>query len=331
MNAEHHTWQPAAGSGAALINELSLALYVGCALIFVIVMVLVVRAVFTPPRRIAARRWLLVGGVLFPGTVLGMLLVYALAVGSSLADFEGKGTLRFLLDCVSGNSRALSSDGDPGGPLRVEVIGHQWWWEVRYLSASRDTVLANELRIPAGRAVDVHLLTGDVIHSFWVPSLAGKVDMIPGRRNQLVLKADVPGEHLGQCAEYCGGQHARMGFRVVVLAEPDFARWLAREAGDAAAPANAFLRRGHEAFMAAGCADCHTVRGTAARGTLGPDLTHVGSRRMLAAGVLANHIGSMTAWIVSPQDLKPGSSMPDQRTQSGSDLRAMAAWLGSLR
>jgi cytochrome c oxidase subunit II len=328
MTADHHTWQPAAGSAAALIHDLSLALYVGCALIFVMVMVLLVRAVVTPARRIVARRWLLLGGVLFPGTVLSVLLVYALAVGSALADFEGKGTLRFLLDCISGDSRALARDGEP---LRVEVIGHQWWWEVRYLTDSSDTVLANELRIPAGRAIDVHLLTGDVIHSFWVPSLAGKVDMIPGRRNRLMLKADTPGEHDGICAEYCGGQHARMAFRVVVLEQPEFSRWLAREAADAPAATDPFLRRGQAVFMAAGCADCHTVRGTAARGAQGPDLTHVGSRRTLAAGLLANHPGTLTAWIVSPQDLKPGSSMPDERARSGSDLRAVAAWLDSLK
>jgi cytochrome c oxidase subunit II len=146
-----------------------------------------------------------------------------------------------------------------------------------------------------------------------------------------MLKADTAGEHDGICAEYCGGQHARMAFRVVVLEQPEFARWLAREAGNAPAATDPFLRRGHEVFMAAGCADCHTVRGTAAHGAQGPDLTHVGSRRMLAAGLLANHMGTMTAWIVSPQDLKPGSSMPDERAQSGSDLRAVAAWLESLK
>jgi cytochrome c oxidase subunit 2 len=330
MNAVHHTWHPAAGSGAALIHELSLALYLGCALIFVMVMVLVLRAAFAPPQRIVARRWLLLGGVLFPGTVLSVLLAYALAVGSSLADFEGKGTLRFLLDCISSNSRALSSSASPAGPMRIEVVAHQWWWEVRYLTDSGDTVLANELRIPVGRAIDVHLLTGDVIHSFWVPSLAGKVDMVPGRRNRLVLKADVPGEHHGQCAEYCGGQHALMAFRVVVLDEPEFGSWLTRERMDARAPANDFLRRGREVFLAAGCADCHTVRGTNARGKQGPDLTHVGSRRTLGAGVLGNHIGTMAAWIASPQDLKPGSLMPDERGPSGGNLHAMAAWLGSL-
>jgi cytochrome c oxidase subunit 2 len=333
MNAQHHTWQPASGSAAALIQELSLVLYVGAVLIFVLVMVLLLRAVFTPPQHIVARRWLTIGGLVFPGTVLAALLTYALAMGGALADFEGKGTMRFLLDCLSGNSRALASDATSrrAGALRVEVIAHQWWWEVRYLTDDPgDFTLANELRIPAGRAVDVHLLTRDVIHSFWVPSLAGKVDMIPGRRNRLVLKADAPSEHYGVCAEYCGGQHALMAFRVVVLDEPEFARWTAREAADARADGDPVLVRGHRAFMAAGCAECHSVRGTAARGTTGPDLTHVGSRRTLAAGALANHIGTMTAWIVSPQDLKPGSLMPDNRTQPGDDARAIAAWLESL-
>jgi cytochrome c oxidase subunit II len=335
MNVPHHTWRPAAGSASALIQELSVVLYVACALIFLLVMVLLLRAVFTPPRKIEARRWLTVGGLVFPGTVLSALLAYSLAVGSALADFEGKGTLRFLLDCLSPNSRALMEDAPgpaAGAALRIEVIAHQWWWEVRYFTDDAgDFELANELRIPAGRAVDVHLLTHDVIHSFWVPTLAGKVDMIPGRRNRLVLKSDEPGEHHGICAEYCGGQHALMGFRLVVLEEREFAAWSKREADDAAEPADASLQRGAGVFLEAGCADCHTVRGTRALGQKGPDLTHVGARRTLAAGALANHIGTMTAWVVHPQDLKPGSSMPDNRTHSGADLRALAAWLESLK
>ena len=334
MNASHHTWRPAEGSASALIHELSVVLYVACALILLLVLVLAVRAVFTPPQKIEARRWLTLGGLVFPGVVLSALLAYSLAVGSALADFEGKGTLRFLLDCLSPNSRSLvaSSPAATGGALRIEVIAHQWWWEVRYFTDdSGDFELANELRIPAGRAVDIHLLTHDVIHSFWVPSLAGKVDMIPGRRTRMVLKANEPGEHYGVCAEYCGGQHALMAFRVVVLGEREFAAWTASESTDAAFPADDSGRHGSRIFLDAGCGDCHTVRGTRATGDKGPDLTHVGSRRTLAAGTLDNHIGTMAAWAVNPQDLKPGSLMPANRTHSGADMRVLAAWLESLK
>jgi cytochrome c oxidase subunit 2 len=169
-----------------------------------------------------------------------------------------------------------------------------------------------------------------VIHSFWVPSLAGKVDMIPGHRNRLVLRADEPGVHRGQCAEYCGGQHALMAIFVVVQSEADFQRWRVHQAREAAEPADEFLARGRAAFMRGGCAECHTVRGTEARGDLGPDLTHVGSRRSLAAGVLHNHVGTMAGWIAGTQAIKPGSLMPDSRAYDGAELRALAAWLKSL-
>ena len=339
MIAQHQAWNPAAGSAAALIHELSLAMYVGAALIFLMVMALLARAVISRPAAVDARRWLVWGGLVFPGTVLAVLLGYALAVGNALASFEGKGTLRFLLDCISGNARALAADDrgnavtDDGlAPFRIEVTAYQWWWQVRYLTGSSgETVLANEVRIPVDRPVELQLLSADVIHSFWVPALAGKVDMIPGHRNRITIRSGVPGEFLGLCAEYCGAQHALMAFRIVALEPAEFSRWLVHQGRDAAPPADDFLRRGQDTFLAAGCGECHSVRGTEARGERGPDLTHVGGRRTLAAGTLDNHIGTMTAWIVNPQDLKPGSSMPDSRGQRGEDLRALAAWLGSLQ
>jgi cytochrome c oxidase subunit 2 len=324
------TWKPAAGSGAALIHEFSLVLYVGFALIFVLVMALLLYAVFTPARPIHARRWLAGGGLIFPGAVLSALLLYSLAVGNALGSFQGDGTLRFLLDCVSSVSRSLGVTGAGNDAIRVEVNARQWWWEVRYSGSETSFELANELRLPAGRAVELDLTTEDVIHSFWVPSMAGKVDMIPGHRNRLVLKADEPGVHRGVCAEYCGGQHALMSLFVIVEPEADFQRWRAQQARDADIPANEFLARGRAAFMRGGCGECHTVRGTQARGDLGPDLTHVGSRRSLAAGVLHNHVGTMAGWIAGTQAIKPGSLMPDTRAYDGTELRAVAAWLKSL-
>ena len=179
--------------------------------------------------------------------------------------------------------------------------------------------------------MELELLTADVIHSFWVPSLAGKVDMIPGRSNRLVLRADEPGVFRGQCAEYCGAQHALMAFHVVVQAPADFQLWLEREAQSAPLPADTWLAEGYALFLRGGCQQCHTVRGTPARGTMGPDLTHVGARRALAAGVLDNHIGTMAGWIAGAQDVKPGNFMPSLNVYTGRELRAVSAWLMSLQ
>jgi cytochrome c oxidase subunit 2 len=332
MDIEHQSaLHPAPGSAAALIHELSLALYFGGALIFLLVMTLLLRAVFSGERAVNTRRWVVGGGIVFPTTVLGALLVYSLAVGSTLATFNTEGPLRFLLDCISRGARALSPPAAPGA-MRIDVIARQWWWEVRYLNTDEapQVTLANELHLPQGRAIEVFLTTGDVIHSFWVPSLAGKVDMIPGRRTRIVLQSDDIGVHRGQCAEYCGGQHAWMALHVVVERETEFARWLAGQARDANAPHDAFLQSGHDAFMVGGCGGCHTVRGTAAKGESGPDLTHVGSRHALAAGMLENHVGNMAGWIAAAQQLKPGTPMPSAQ-YSGRDLRAVSAWLASLQ
>ena len=167
-------------------------------------MVLLLYAVFTPARQVRARRWLIGGGLIFPGTVLSALLVYSLAVGNALGSMQGDGPLRFLLDCVSSVSRALGVSAAQDDAIRIEVNARQWWWEVRYSGPRKQFELANELHLPAGRAVELELTTEDVIHSFWVPSLAGKVDMIPGHRNRLVLKADAPGVHRGQCRSTAG-------------------------------------------------------------------------------------------------------------------------------
>jgi cytochrome c oxidase subunit 2 len=324
------TWKPAAGSGASLIHELSLTMYVGGALIFTFVMVLLLYAIFARARPVRARLWLAGGGLVFPATVLAALLGYSAAVSNTLYNFQGEGVLRFLLDCVSDASRALGATSPAGSAVRIEVNGRQWWWEVKYRDGAGEFELANELHLPAGRAVEIELVTQDVIHSFWVPALAGKVDMIPGHRNRLVLKADEPEVHRGVCAEYCGGQHALMGLVVVVEPEQEFQRWRERQRRDAEPPADDFLAAGRAAFMRGGCGDCHTVRGTDARGDLGPDLTHVGGRRMLAAGVLANHVGTMAGWVAGGQAVKPGNAMPDARVYDGQELRALSAWLTSL-
>lgn len=230
------SWKPAAGSGAALIHELSVTLYVGCALIFLFVMALVLYAVFRPARAVRERRWLIGGGLVFPGIVLGALLVYSIAVGGALNSFQGQGTLRFLLDCVSDASRALGRVLPGNDALRIEVNARQWWWEVTYAGAGGEFELANEIHLPAGRAVELDLVTADVIHSFWVPRLGGKMDAVPGKANRMVLHADAPGRYRGVCAEYCGIGHAPM--QMVVIAHPAeaYAAALAEEAGSFEAP-----------------------------------------------------------------------------------------------
>lgn len=295
-----------ASAAATLIHELGIWLYAGSGLALALVVALTLYGAFSAPRRISERKWLIGGGVVFPSVVLLALLAYAIHVGEALSGAEGRNS-------------------------EVEIVGKQWWWEVRYISQIGDVVLANELRIPVGRPVQIALQSDDVIHSFWVPALAGKVDMIPGRTNRIVLQATAPGVYRGQCAEFCGAQHSWMAFYVVAEPEAEYRAWLARQAAPAAEPANPFLARGRDAFLREDCARCHTVRGTAAAGKLGPDLTHVGGRLSIGAGVLGNGTGALAAWIADPQHVKPGNLMPATRTLEGEDLRALASYLESLK
>ncbi len=193
-------------------------------------------------------------------------------------------------------------------------------------------ITANEIHIPVGRAVTLQVQSADVIHSLWIPSLHGKIDMIPGRVNSLRLSADRPGVMRGQCAEFCGAQHALMALFVVAETEAGFARWLERQRTPVREPADAFLALGWRAFGTAGCGACHAVRGTPWTGRAGPDLTAVGSRLSLAAGTLDNHLATLAGWIAGPQAIKPGNAMPAfSAVLDGRELRALAAWLESLK
>lgn len=194
-------------------------------------------------------------------------------------------------------------------PLTIEVIGHQFFWEVRYPGTA--AVTANEIHIPAQTRVNVVARTADVIHSFWVPQLNRKIDMIPGRTNRILLDAEQPGRYRGQCAELCGLQHAHMGMYVVADPPARFRAWLANIARPASPAASAAARRGQQVFGANACASCHTIRGTAARGDIGPDLTHVMDRGTLAALLIPNTRSEMRRWIDEPQQIKPGSRMPE--------------------
>jgi cytochrome c oxidase subunit 2 len=198
--------------------------------------------------------------------------------------------------------------GPPGEPvLSIEVVGRNWWWEVRYPNGA---ATANEIRIPAGQPVEIRLSTADVIHTFWVPELQVKKDQIPGMDNTLWLLAREPGRYRGQCAEFCGLQHARMAFYVEALAPEAFEAWLAAEAAPARDPATASARSGRDIFLRSSCAGCHAIRGTTASGTLGPDLTHVASRQTLAAGVLPLARDTMHDFVANAQRAKPGAMMP---------------------
>jgi cytochrome c oxidase subunit 2 len=322
---------PAAGSGAELIDRLGTALYVGGGLIFLVVMTLVIYGVFAKGRPVRTRYWILGGGLAFPAFTLTVLLMYSLAVGNGLNAIGSSSALQLFLDCFGlADARARAAADDV---LKIHVLGKQWWWEVRYErpGQSEPVVLANEIRMPTHQAVELVLSTTDVIHSFWAPSLAGKVDMIPGRTTRLRLQTSEEGTFRALCAEYCGGQHALMALFVVTQSRDDFSAWLAHQQTPVVEPSDPFLRIGYEAFFRGECHSCHTIRGTAADGTAGPDLTHVGGRKSLAAGTLNNHIGTMAGWIAGAQDVKPGNKMPSSLVYSGVELRALSAWLGSLK
>ena len=291
---------------AAAVFDLTVVLTVGAAAIFVGVMALALYAVAVGPERFPGTRgWVIGGGILFPLVTLTALQVYEFAM-----------------------ARRLSAAPAPE-TLRIEVTGYMWWWDVRYPGAG--IVTANQIHIPVGRPVEFVVKAADVIHSFWVPSLAGKIDMIPGHVNRLTLTATEPGVHRGQCAEYCGAQHARMAFHVVAEPPERFDAWLAEQARPAPEPANAVLASGRDAFLGFGCGACHRVAGTPALGVLGPDLTHVGGRLSLAAGTLPNTVEAFTTWIANAQHVKPENRMPSFDVMDRDTLHALAAWLESLK
>jgi cytochrome c oxidase subunit II len=298
------------GPRARELAELWWIMAAGAVMIWLFVAGLAVCATRIRPREhpdFAGTAFIVGGGVAFPVVVLSSLLVYS-----------------FLLE--------REPVAIPGEGLRIEVTGHRWWWEVRYFppGANEPVVSANEVRLPTGQPVELTLRSTDVIHSFWIPKLAGKTDMIPGRVNRMVIQAEAPGVSRGQCAEYCGGPHALMAFYAVAMAPDDFDPWLEHEARPARTVEEDLLAEGRELFVASGCGTCHTIRGTAADGQLGPDLTHVGGRVSLGAGILPNNVGSIAGWIADTQHLKPGNLMPSFNIFSGSELRALAAYLESL-
>lgn len=231
-----------------------------------------------------------------------------------------------------GWSTALASLEDHPDALRIEVTGHQWWWEIEYWpdDPRRLATTANELYIPVGTPVHLELASVDVVHSFWVPSLHDKEDVSPGRKRRTWLRADQPGVYRGQCGEYCGLEHAKMAITVIAVPPSEFEAWLARQRQPAAAPATGQQRRGQAVFLGGPCAQCHAISGTSAGGRLGPDLTHLASRSTLGAGIVPNTVRHLTGWIVAPSAIKPGVRMPST-VLAAEDLHALVAYLDALR
>jgi cytochrome c oxidase subunit 2 len=220
-----------------------------------------------------------------------------------------------------------NAQSPPRDALSIHVTGHDWWWEARYPNGAET---ANEIHIPTGRRVRIVLDTADVIHSFWVPQLGPKTDLIPGKTNSMWIEASKPGRYRGQCAEFCGFQHAHMIFYVVADEPHAFARWQRAQAAPYASPASAPAKRGEQIFLSTTCAGCHTIRGTSANGVVGPDLTHLASRRTIASGTLPNDPGDLSDWIRDPQSIKQGTLMPSAPL-SQPDIDAVVAFLEGLR
>jgi cytochrome c oxidase subunit 2 len=216
--------------------------------------------------------------------------------------------------------------------LHIELTGYQWWWEARYddPDPSRIFTTANELHVPVGRPVIVTLVGADVIHSFWVPSLAGKKDLIPGRDTTVWFRADRAGTYRGQCAEFCGYQHAKMALYVIAERPEEYARWAERQRAPAPQPSSDEAKRGRDLFLARSCALCHAINGTSAQARHAPDLTHVASRMTIGSGALENTPSNREAWILDPQQFKPGTKMPSENI-APQDLAALNAYLGSLQ
>jgi len=299
-----------AGPYASSVTILAWALFAMAVVVTAIVVAALYVAIKGRPAmkaRLGGERTIWIAGIGFPAIVLTVLLVWGLSLTARL-------------------NRPID-----GQEMRVRVSGELFWFRVDYLDAQGQVTMrdANEVHIPVGRPVVFELTSADVIHSFWVPHLSGKKDMIPGRVNLLRVEARKPGQYGGVCAEFCGRAHALMGLVVVAHSADDWQRWLASRQRPAVG--SAALGRGQALFMESGCAACHRVAGTAANGLAGPDLTHVGARRTIGAGIMPNNRGTLIGWIGDSQSIKPGNRMPSYDMLPAKDTAAIAAWLETLK
>lgn len=302
-----------AGEGATQIANLWWLFFAVCAAVYVLVMAAVIVAALrtrSDPDRLSERRLGIAVGSATAVTIaiLFILLLSSIFTGRALGDL----------------------DAEPH--LRIVVTAQQWWWKLDYHhpDPSKRITTANEMVIPVGTPVQLELRSRDVIHSLWIPSIHGKRDLIPGRTTTFVIRADRAGRFDGQCAEFCGIQHAKMRLQLVALPPSDYEAWAANQLLDAAPPHTSAEARGRDVFLSGSCPLCHTVRGTPARGTNGPDLTHLASRRMIAANSAPNLPGHLAGWVVDPQSIKPGNHMPPNPLP-GEDLQPLVAWLRSLK
>lgn len=294
---------------ARTIAQLGWLFFILGTIIFVAVMAYLLYALLRSRQsetRSPAGTWVvIIAGMIIPGIILTVLFIF--------------------------NTNALGQVAAPNEAdteLVIEITGNQWWWEVTYPEQQFET--ANEIHIPVGRPVLLHLRSQDVIHSFWVPDLHGKRDLIPGQDNEFWIQADEPGVYLGLCAEYCGTQHAKMQFYVIAEEEADFNDWIAQMQQPAPAPESESAQRGLEVFLSADCVQCHAIEGTDATGDLGPDLTHLAARQTIGAGILPMTRGNLGGWVADPQQIKPGVYMPSSNL-SGEDLNALLDYLMSLQ
>lgn len=298
-----------AGVGAESIAGLFWVMLIGGCLIWLIVVGLAVYAIVVPGQHDPKRTRMLVigGGAVFPTIVLTALLTYGLAM---LPELQRPA---------------------PKGSQVIEVAGVRWWWRVHYRMPDGDRVeTANEIHLPVNEPVEFKLKSEDVIHAFWIPSLGGKVDMMPGRENRLKLHPTRVGVYRGVCAEYCGEAHTQMAFDVIVESREDYDEWLRQQASPAAAISDE-AEVGRKILEGSGCGACHSIRGTSADGVVGPDLTHFGSRRSIGASVMTNNADNLTRWIAETHRVKPGVEMPAFETLAEDELRALVRYLGELK
>ena len=313
-------WQSAIdvqGAPAISIKQLIILIVAVCSAVWAMVMAVLIRALWQrrEPRGRPAD--------LDPRTDRRIMRAVTAATAATVVILIVFTTASFF------TTRALSIASNDD--LTIKVQGQQWWWSVEYLSPmERRLQTANEIHIPVGQNVRLQLEGADVIHSFWVPNLAGKQDLIPGRSNTLTIRAERPGVYRGQCAEFCGLQHAHMAFFVIAEEPADFERWVKSQQQGATDPSGDEIAAGQQVFLSRPCAACHAIRGTLATGTTGPDLTHVGGRKYIAAGLLETTRGSLAAWIADPQTLKPGNNMP-MVPLSADELRSVSSYLASLK
>ena len=317
----HNALNPS-GPQAENLSRLWWLFFIVCSVVFVIVMIAMFMSlgnrtseppappvVEPPPEQERKRRNVTVTAISLTVIILFVFLVASFSAG-----------------------RLMTAELAHKNGLTVEITGHQWWWEVRYndVDASNIFTTANEIHIPVGVPVTFSLKGGDVIHSFWVPNLSGKKDLIPGKINTMWLEADKPGVYRGQCAEYCGLQHARMALWVVADPPEQFNAWRRNQIQTSVPPMTDLQKRGQQVFLTSTCVMCHAINGTTAGSNVGPNLTHVGSRNMLAAATLVNTREHMAQWIKDPQSFKVGTKMP-QNNLSDADLQAVVDYLQSLK